>query len=721
MNRFSKWLEGRKETATLYKSIMGGIPQDPTHHPEGDLLTHVRMVRKAIPQAIQELQQAQTDPNNPLSTVLSDINFRISQQEEQIVSLAAWLHDIGKPTSTTIGGEPWNQSGVQGRIQSIGHQNPTHYEPQITKFQQIATPETLEFYSQHQDLINWLIEHHMDLGMGRFSRKFVDEHFDNGKLINTPQTRLLLILMWADKMGRDPKSTIQGIAQSSQTSITRTQRAANQSTSFEGSPTDFASMLKQRQMTPQQRSQAMKGKFPQLGDQEIAQITAEGFTQFMESSQPTVISEQIPMKPEELQDCLLLKRILATNHLYMVGGGVRDYLFQKFHGQPGQEYSPKDIDLATDLSEEEILQRLRSPEALSAGVKVYEKESVDTFGVVFANINERDYEIAPFRIDVGITDGRHPDHIERGSIEEDAMRRDLTMNNLYYDFENGKIIDFNPGGQGIQDIKDKVTRPVGDPFERFEEDRLRVLRLLRFFSRFNDGDIRKFLDGRTTQAIEHYKDLPGITPERIQDEFLKGLDKSQNTASYLRNYASLGLLDRVFQGLQVDVAGIDRLGNSKNPKVVLAWLLRSNPNANVALNALKYSNEISEVVGFLISTLNADPEQFHQLIKGRSRYEAKAGGPQQISQDMIEFATIAGRDDLVQRFSHLAGQGDWRKEGDQWTGQWNTTPYVPPKVDAKALIYQGIEQGPELGQEIDRRTKTAYDQAYQDYLRQKRI
>lgn len=437
-----------------------------------------------------------------------------------------------------------------------------------------------------------------------------------------------------------------------------------------------------------------------------------------ESVQPTVMREQIPMKPEELEDCLLLKRILATPHVYMVGGGVRDYLFQKFHGLPGQSYSPKDIDLTTDISEEEILQRLRSPEALGAGVKVSEKESVDTFGVVFANVNGRDYEIAPFRKDVGVADGRRPERVERAEIAEDAMRRDLTMNNLYYDFEKEEIIDFNPEGQGVQDIKDKVTRPVGDPFERFEEDRLRVLRLLRFFSRFNEGDIKQFLDPRTAQAIEHYKDLPGITPERIQQEFMAGLNKSIDTAAYLKNYASLGLFDRVFPGMQVDVSGIDRLRHSKNPKVVLAWLLRGNTNVGQSLNQIKYPNEISDVVDFLVSTLNLDPEQAHKLIKSRSRYEAKAGGAQQISQDMQEFAAIAGRQDLAQRFAHVAGQGDWRKEDDQWVGQWNHQPYEPPKVDAQELMNLGI-QGPELGQEIDKRTKTAYDQAYQNFLRQR--
>jgi len=431
-------------------------------------------------------------------------------------------------------------------------------------------------------------------------------------------------------------------------------------------------------------------------------------------SQPTIINEEIPMKPEELQDCMLLKKLLGTQHLYMVGGGVRDYLFQKFHGQPGAKYSPKDIDLATNLSEEEILQRLSIPKAQGAGVKVNEKESVDTFGVVFANVYGRDYEIAPFRRDVEVADGRRPERVEQAGMEEDAMRRDLTMNNLYYDFENRRIIDFNPGGQGVEDIENKVTRPVGDPFERFEEDKLRVLRLVRFFSRFNDGDIRQFLDERTAQAIQHFADLPGITGERIVQEFLAGLQKSQNTVSYLKNYATLGLFNRVFPNMDVDLAGVHRLSNTKSPKVVLAWLLRNNDNVAKSLQKLKYPAEIFDPVSFYIYVLRGNDPM--QMVKGRSRWLAKAGGAEQMSQDLQELSRISGHPHLEDLVTHLAGRGEQGEQG--W--QWHTPPYEPPKISAQDLMQQGIPQGPELGQEINRRQAQDYESRWKQFLQQKR-
>ena len=125
---FSEWVaikEGRRDLASAYKSRLVDVPQDPNHHPEGDVLTHVKMVRKAIPRAVRELQSLQA--NHPqLSHVLSNIDFSITPEEMEILSMSAWLHDIGKATSTTIDGKNWSRMGPnpQGKIQAIGHQDP---------------------------------------------------------------------------------------------------------------------------------------------------------------------------------------------------------------------------------------------------------------------------------------------------------------------------------------------------------------------------------------------------------------------------------------------------------------------------------------------------------------------------------------------------------------------------------------------------------------------
>lgn len=727
---FLKWLENRQALAQAYANTLSGVPQDPDHHPEGDVLTHVRLVRKAIPKAVAELRQLQQS-HPQLGPALAQIDFSLSPQEEQILALAAWLHDIGKATATTIDDRPWTEPGPSGKIRAIGHQDPEHYLPQLEKLQSIAPPETVNLYVQNRELLNFLIEHHMDFASGQgFGREFVSKYFQNGVAVPSPEMKLLLILMWADKMGRKPEATIaQSIAKNAAnlaTSIGRSQvrhqRMQNQGKAFEGSPEEFAQMIRAKPMAKEQKLQALRNKFPYLGDDEVARLIPEGFRRFVEVTemQPTVIQANIPVDPkiQVLSDAL--KQGDSNVQVYVVGGAVRDYLFHQFHGQPGTKYQPKDMDLTTNLSEEEILTRLRSPRAVQQGIRVKEKESVDTFGVVFASVQGSEtFEIAPFRKDIGIADGRRPDRIERGTIHDDAMRRDLTINNLYYDFDKGTILDFNAGGQGLEDIKAGVARPVGDPFERFNEDKLRILRLVRFFSRFNPGVIADHIDPRTEAAIHHFGNLraQGITPERIFMEFTAGLKQSLNTAAFLKSIESLGLMDQVFPGLQVDSQGIDRLGNSKNPRVALAWLLRGNRNVLNQLNQLKYPNEISDPVQFLIDALNFGPENAMGMIRNRDKRLVKgnAAGPggklitpqeaeaqnrqitQTMQQDLAELARIVGDPNLSGRLLHLGS-------------------YQQPNISGDELMKRGLA-GKEIGDEQRRQISAHYQQSLDDFLK----
>jgi tRNA nucleotidyltransferase/poly(A) polymerase len=457
----------------------------------------------------------------------------------------------------------------------------------------------------------------------------------------------------------------------------------------------MATMLKGREMVPRQRVSALKGKYPNLSDQEVQALLGEGFQKFMEAAQPTIIDLEMNI-PDE---CVIIAKALVLpdpegTEVYGVGGSVRDSLFGK---------APKDFDLTCNLSEEEIVQRCQA-----AGLKVAEKES-DTFGVVFVHTGHGEpVEVAPFRADIGVADGRRPDEVQFGvPIEDDAKRRDFTMNSLYYDFGfgrygRGKAIDFNPDGQGFKDIKGAVVRPVGNPSDRFMEDRFRIMRLLRFFSRYNGGDINQFLDDDTAQAINQYGDLRNptespsgtldpISGERIQGEFVSGLMQSQNTAQFLSNCIQTGLMKSIFPNLNVDVQGIERVGNSKNPKVVLAWLLRDNQNVSRALNKLKYPAEITGTVQFLIDVLHFGPEQALSVVKKRDSRSLHA--------DLIEFSQIVGDPMLAAKLDHLGG-------------------YEAPQISGQELMQQGFE-GPAIGDEQRRRTTAHYTQSFQDFLRSK--
>lgn len=693
--KFRNFIETNSELATAFKNKLSGVPQDPVHHPEGDVLTHTRLVRKAIPKAIRELEVAKS---GQLSSVLINMNFGIDASEAAILAMATWLHDIGKATATTIGGNPWHLGGT-GKIQALGHQYGQHFLPQIEQLSSVAPEATKELYTKNAELINWLIEHHMDFANGQgFSKSFVSENFDGGVVKPTQRMKLLLILMWADKMGRLPESSVAAAAQKNSKNLlisanrgaVKAANLAKQSVSFGGSPEEFAQSMKTKNMTRGQRMSALRGKYPQLTPEEITKLSESV------AMQPTIMKAEIPMPNEVLVLDKALRQGDNSVVVYAVGGAVRDFLFNQFKG--GGNFSPKDTDLTTNLSEEEILARLRTPFAQQLGIKVKEKESVDTFGVVFASVRGSEtLEVAPFRKDVGSVDGRRPERVERAGIEEDAMRRDLTMNNLYYDFHKKQILDFNPNGQGIEDVRAGRARPVGDPHARFDEDKLRVLRLVRFFSRFNNGSAKEHLDEKTRAAIDHFKKLQsfGISNERIVKEFTDGIKQSLNTASFLQNYADLGLLDAVFPGMDVDVAGINRLGNAKNAKVILAWLLRRNANVGDSLNKMKYPREISQPVQFLIDCLKFSPDNAFAMVRRRDK---NAVISEETKKDLQEFAAIIGDPSLASRLSHLSGYNMVAPSGEE-------------------LMARGLK-GAALGDEQRKAATAHYNQSFSDYMSQ---
>jgi tRNA nucleotidyltransferase/poly(A) polymerase len=392
-------------------------------------------------------------------------------------------------------------------------------------------------------------------------------------------------------------------------------------------------------------------------------------------------------------------------------------LHHYYHGDPTTSYKPKDIDLTTNLSEEEILDRLRSPQAVNMGITVKEKESVDTFGVVFATVNHENYEIAPFRKDIGTSDGRRPDRVERGTIHDDAMRRDLTINNLYYDFDNKVILDFNPDGQGLQDIKNGVARPVGDPHERFNEDKLRVLRLVRFFSRFNPGSIKEKLDPKTASAIEQFKNLKshGITVERIESEFTGGVKQAMNTASYIKNLYELGLLPQVFPNLKVDISGIDKIGNSKNIKVILAWLLRDNANVANVLNKLKYPAEIFDSVQFLINAMNFTPNEIFGIIRNRDKKLLKPNavgiGGVPLSQEEINQHNLAKTASMQKDLNELSKLVDNPIIARRLN---HLVTYQAPVVSGDDLKKQGFKDE-QIGKKQKELTTAHYQQSFNDF------
>lgn len=342
-------------------------------------------------------------------------------------------------------------------------------------------------------------------------------------------------------------------------------------------------------------------------------------------------------------DVKIIVNILKKSNedfVYVVGGAIRDWVYCEHNKKP---YKSKDIDLATNLSKEEIINRLQSNEAKSFKINIKEKQSIETFGVVFVTVDgSKTYEVSSFRKDIGLGDGRHPKNIETGTMADDAARRDFTMNSLYYDIDSKEIIDFNFDSCGINDAITGHVRTVGDPDLRFKEDKLRILRMIRFFSRYNDTPMIENISTDTIKAIFKYKNLlnfAGISHERIQTEFLYGIDQCKELTSYLKNYRDFQLFDSVFPDIDVDFEMIDFIQgqNTKNHRVILAILLHFNKDLSKKLKKIKYSNETINSVQFLVDCISFDTNYVFKIIKFREKIVSSGIDA---NKDLMEFNSI---------------------------------------------------------------------------------
>ena len=153
---------------------------------------------------------------------------------------------------------------------------------------------------------------------------------------------------------------------------------------------------------------------------------------------------------------------------FLVGGAVRDSIMG---------ITPHEYDITTDAKPEDVQRMFKY--TVPTGIK---------HGTVLVIIEDMHVEITTFRSDGNYSDGRHPDKVEyASSIEEDLPRRDLTINAMAYNVLDGTLIDMF---DGMKDIKRKVVRSVGNPYERFSEDGLRIMRAIRFATKLN-FDIEK--------------------------------------------------------------------------------------------------------------------------------------------------------------------------------------------------------------------------------------
>lgn len=338
----------------------------------------------------------------------------------------------------------------------------------------------------------------------------------------------------------------------------------------------------------------------------------------------------------------------ACIEIYAVGGCVRDKLLGK---------KVKDWDMATSATPDvvkDVLSNYRNTKN-PHGIHFFGKG--ESFGVISAmpwvgdhtkkqgrGQHTQEIEIATFRKDIG--KGRRPDSVEFTDMEEDAKRRDLTINGMYY--RRRVIYDFFGG---YEDINRHRVRCIGDPMDRFEEDPLRVIRFVRFYSMLNErSDYLSRVDSDHQKAISHFVELglPGVSPERIRQEFMSGSERSIRKSTFYSILGCTGLLDLAFDGLKVCKDPIPEM----SIPIHIAWILKNNPWKEISkkLNELKYTSEECKKISFLVrlkEELNPkDLENAYRLKK----YQERNAIDFSMEMDIMSWGSLVGIDDRFLNF-----------------------------------------------------------------------
>lgn len=294
--------------------------------------------------------------------------------------------------------------------------------------------------------------------------------------------------------------------------------------------------------------------------------------------------------------------------LFLVGGAVRDAFLGLF---------PKDYDLATDALPDDVEDIMRS-------LKLRTLATGKAFGVINVFTEDNEFEIATFREDIG--SGRRPDSVSFTTIEGDVKRRDLTINALFYDIETSEIVDLVGG---LDDLSQGIIRTVGSAEDRFGEDRLRILRAIRFAARFGSQ-----LDEDIINALKKDPSLEGISSERIRDEFLKGIKTAKSVRNFIQMLVRYKLMSQIFLP---DLYINTNVGFTKDPILVLAQLLHMNrPEVlKLYLNQLSYTtDEIRDIV-FLTNLIQTFGPKVIDLKKEQKRTKLNDA-------QIIEFARLTG-------------------------------------------------------------------------------
>ena len=351
----------------------------------------------------------------------------------------------------------------------------------------------------------------------------------------------------------------------------------------------------------------------------------------------------------ERADLSVLIKALGPGQARYVGGAVRDTLLG---------LAVKDVDIATPLDPHEVMRRLKahSISVIPTGIE---------HGTVTAVLPEGPVEITTLRRDVS-TDGRRATVAFATNWQDDAARRDFTINALYADPETGEVSDWFGG---LADLEARRVRFIGDARQRIREDHLRILRYFRFQARFGSQPADAEAEGAVTELAATLK---GLSRERVGMEMMNLLGLA-DPAPTLARMAQLGVLDVILP--EADVAA-------------LALLVGAERQQGAAPDALRR----------LAALLPADPALAEQVASrfrlsgAQKKRLALAAGREATPGDARALAYRLGRDAALDRLL-LAGADATPLEG------WEI-PVFPLK--GGAIVARGIKAGPAVARTLQR-------------------
>lgn len=379
----------------------------------------------------------------------------------------------------------------------------------------------------------------------------------------------------------------------------------------------------------------------------------------------------------------------------LAGGCVRDMLLGRI---------PHDYDVVTNARPEEVIACF--PKTIAVGAK---------FGVVIVACDEGFFEVATFRSDGPYLDGRHPSCITFTEEEQDAQRRDFTINAMFYDPEQNVVLDY-VGGQA--DLEGHILRAVGDPKCRFEEDHLRLLRAVRFASRLDYK-----IEADTFDAMRVLADqVLSTSAERIRDEVLKMLTEGHAAAAF-RLLESTALLEPILpevaamRGVEQPAAFhpegdvwehtlllLAQLPEDVSPTVAVAALLHDvgKPPTQTFEDRIRFNlhekvgARITEQVCRRLRLSNKDTQRIAWLVENHMRLKDFM---KMRKHRRIRFAREEGFDELLMlcRMDALASHGDtdFIDEVEAYIVSLEKESIRPaPLLTGKDLIAMGYTPGP---------------------------